>query len=335
MSVVSLLGDQKTHDDFLEKGMNPAVRRSFVRRQRSPTIVKRRYIEQYFFTKLFEVYDINDGHLDERDNALVCQALRQQLPAHDVAIVLAFRSRHVGRRRGAIAVRQCPVFGRQHAVQRRQPRLSHHLEVPGADYFCIAENEVRLDARDRRGDLREMVASAADRLGALPPWSTARQQGLSGLDAEEGFVEVPALAGKVVDRVGAGDGASVNHGSVCGPDLPIEMVGFIGNVVGPRRWRRCGSQRCRACQPGSAHRAPAQVMTGPLGFWRAGASAPGFCVPHPDSVRRIRILCVSSGADAPGPKARRNSLDLPAPWVSLPAGPMRPQPQDPRRRRLP
>jgi sugar/nucleoside kinase (ribokinase family) len=51
-------------------------------------------------------------------------------------------------------------------------------------------------------------------------------------DARDGFFEVPALAGQVVDRVGAGD-AFLSVTSLCAAQgVPMELLGFIGNLVG-------------------------------------------------------------------------------------------------------
>ena len=48
----------------------------------------------------------------------------------------------------------------------------------------------------------------------------------------EGFVEVPAFAGKVIDRMGAGD-AFLSLTALCvAQNAPTEVVGFIGNAVG-------------------------------------------------------------------------------------------------------
>jgi sugar/nucleoside kinase (ribokinase family) len=105
-------------------------------------------------------------------------------------------------------------------------------KYPRADYFCIAENEMRLDARDRRGELRDRVAATARRLGARATAVTRGNKGCLGWSAADGFVEVPALAGKVVDRVGAGDAFLAVTAPCVAQDAPAEVVGFIGNVVG-------------------------------------------------------------------------------------------------------
>jgi sugar/nucleoside kinase (ribokinase family) len=105
-------------------------------------------------------------------------------------------------------------------------------KYPRADYLCITENELRLDARDRRGDLRHMIADLRRRVNCSAVAVTRGDKGCLCYAPSEGFVEVPALATKVVDRIGAGDAFL----SLTAPAWPrrrrMEVVGFIGNVAG-------------------------------------------------------------------------------------------------------
>ena len=53
-----------------------------------------------------------------------------------------------------------------------------------------------------------------------------------GYSAETGIAEVPAFATKVVDRVGAGDAVFAVTSLLAAQNVPMELIGFIGNVVG-------------------------------------------------------------------------------------------------------
>src|SRR5262249_43431747 len=60
----SLLGAVNSQEEFVRSKLPENVEARFLFRRNSPTIVKRRFIEQYFFSKLFEVYEINDAQLE-------------------------------------------------------------------------------------------------------------------------------------------------------------------------------------------------------------------------------------------------------------------------------
>jgi len=103
---------------------------------------------------------------------------------------------------------------------------------PRADYVSLAESEIRLEARDRQGDLRAMILDVARKLGCGRVVVTGGKNGCLCYSADEGFFEVPAFADQVVDRMGAGD-AFLSLTALCvAQKAPMEVVGFIGNAVG-------------------------------------------------------------------------------------------------------
>src|SRR5262249_42693884 len=90
VSLVTFLGGQNSQEGFVNDKLNARIKKRFLHRQNAPTIVKRRFIENYFFAKLFEVYEINDAVVEETDNQELCQALRGQLDGFDVVVVFDF-----------------------------------------------------------------------------------------------------------------------------------------------------------------------------------------------------------------------------------------------------
>jgi sugar/nucleoside kinase (ribokinase family) len=103
---------------------------------------------------------------------------------------------------------------------------------PRADYVCIAEHELRLETRTQNGNIRSQMDITAEKLGCSQFVVTRGRKGCAVCDESGGFVQVPAFAQNVVDRVGAGDAflAITSLASVQGAEN--EILGFIGNVVG-------------------------------------------------------------------------------------------------------
>jgi sugar/nucleoside kinase (ribokinase family) len=119
-------------------------------------------------------------------------------------------------------------------TQSNAGNLGYHTisKYKRADYICIAENEMRLEARDRRGDLEPIMRDLAHQLKCGRIVVTSGKNGCFCYSDFEGFCRVPAFAGQVVDRIGAGD-AFLSLTALCvAQDAPMEVVGFIGNVVG-------------------------------------------------------------------------------------------------------
>lgn len=243
VGLVTFLGTENSQEEFIREKVNKKIEKIFLYRKNSPTIVKRRFIESYFFTKLLEVYEINDGTLDGADDERLCATLSDRLPRYDVVIVVDFG--HGMLSREAIDILCSDARFLAVNAQCNAGNLGYHTisRYPRADYVCLAENEIRLEARDRRGGLREMVLDVSRRLACGRVVVTRGNYGCLCFGKDEGFFEVPALAGHVVDRMGAGD-AFLSLTALCvAQKAPMEVVGFIGNAVGAQAVATVGHQR--------------------------------------------------------------------------------------------
>lgn len=232
VGVVTVLGAERPQEEFIVERMNPKIERFFLYRNNSPTIVKKRFVERYFFTKLLEVYEMNDAAPDAGDSDALCDLLESQVPQYDVVIVIDFG--HDMLSREAIDVLSTKARFLAVNAQSNAGNLGYHSisRYPRADYVCMAENEIRLEARDRRGDLREIVLDVSRRLACGRIVVTRGKHGCLCYSEKEGFCDVPAFATQIVDRVGAGDAFLSITAPCVKQEVPIEVVGVIGNAFG-------------------------------------------------------------------------------------------------------
>lgn len=232
VTLQSWLGDRRSEEAFIRGKLRPNVEPRFLYRTDSPTIVKRRFIEQYFLHKLFEVYEINDAVPLAADSAALVAALQPRLAEFDLVIVAD--SGH-----GMLTPEVVELVCRESrfvaiSTQVGAGDLGYHVasKYPRADYISLAEQELRLEARDRRGDLRPMLERLAAQLQCPRVVVTRGSRGCLGYSPQEGFVEVPAFATRVVDRIGAGDAFLAITALCAVQQAPLELLAFIGNVVG-------------------------------------------------------------------------------------------------------
>lgn len=228
----TILGDSPSREDFIRKALRSNVVSQFTVRPGSPTIVKRRYVEQYFGNKLFEVYEINDDQLDDSVNTAWRESLRERVGEFDVVLVMDYGHGTLS----SSAVKLLTDEARFLIVntQSNAGNLGYHaISTYGrADFVAIAENELRLEARDRRADVRQLIEQLSRRVRAPRIIVTRGKNGCLCFDAEQGFVAVPAFAGQIVDRIGAGDAFLSISGLFVAQGAPLELAGFAGNVAG-------------------------------------------------------------------------------------------------------
>jgi len=232
VGVISVLGKHGGYEDFIQANLRANVEPFFLHQDQVPTIVKRRLVENYFFSKLIEVYEMDDSPLAPSIDDRLVALLEEQAPQYDVVIVVDFGHGMLSKR----AINTICSKARYLAVNTQSNggnRGFHTVSrYPRADYVSLAVAELQLETRDLHTDLHELVEQVAAKLSASRVSLTRGKEGCICYSATEGMADVPAFAGSVVDRMGAGDTFLSITALFAAQGAPNEVVGFIGNVVG-------------------------------------------------------------------------------------------------------
>ena len=232
VGVATMLGADDAQEEFVRDSLNSNVDFRCVYKAKSPTISKRRFVESYLLQKLFEVYEMSDDELDPSQSRELCSILVDIAPSYDVVIVADYGHGMMTSDAIQTVCQKSPFLAVNTQANAGNRGFNTISKYPRADYVSIANHELALDERDRTGDPRDMVMNVSRKLNCDRIVITRGKYGSLCYSADEGFVEVPAFAREVVDRMGAGD-AVLSLTSLCvAQKAPIEIVGLIGNLVG-------------------------------------------------------------------------------------------------------
>jgi len=200
--------------------------------QNVPTIVKKRFLESYPFQKLFEVYVMGEVHEPQAYSAALCEKLSAVVSDYDVVVVADYGHGMLSPEAACLLCEKAKFLAINTQVNAGNTGFNTIAKYGRADYICISEGELRLEARSREKDLREIVEDASRRFSCGRLMITRGERGSLLYSKDEGFSQVPAFTGRVVDRVGAGDAVFAITALCAVQDAPIEVLGFIGNCVG-------------------------------------------------------------------------------------------------------
>lgn len=100
-----------------------------------------------------------------------------------------------------------------------------------ADYIVVDEAELRLAFRDSTTPLHALLGRCHKEWECKIAAVTLGHRGCIVTDGER-TIEVPALADKVVDRIGAGDAFLALTAPLAKLGAPIEAIGLVGNIAG-------------------------------------------------------------------------------------------------------
>lgn len=232
VGLLSMLGDTDSQEDLIAEKLNRSISARFLRRAGSPTIVKRRFLHEYMAVKLFEIYVMRDDPMDEEEERSVCQALEELLPQYDAVVVADYGHGLLGERAISILCDKARFLAVNCQTNAGNRGFNLISKYPKADYISIDEPEARLETRNPRTDLRELIQTIAQRVSCKRVLVTWGKKGCLAYDANLGIVHIPAFAIRTVDRLGAGDAVLALTAPCAALGAPMDQVAFIGNVVG-------------------------------------------------------------------------------------------------------
>ena len=232
VGMVTALGSIDSHEEFILEKIDDKIEAVFLAMQDAPTIVKRRFVEAYPFQKLFEIYVMNGRDHDPAQTRDLCTALDDLLPRYDVVIVTDYGHGLLAPEAVELLCDRSKFLAVNTQVNADNRGFNMVSRYRRADYICVSENEIRLEARSRHRDLKDIMLEVSDKLSCDRILITCGERGCVCYERGQGFAEVPALTGRVVDRTGAGDTVLAVTSLCVAQGAPMELVGLIGNAVG-------------------------------------------------------------------------------------------------------
>lgn len=232
VGLLTFLGEKGEDEKFVRESLSDNVKTMFSYKEDSPTIVKRRFVENYLLQKLFEVYEMNGDELGKEQGMAVCAKLEEIMPEYDVVIVADYGHGMMTPDVIDVLCDKAPFLAINTQSNAGNKGLSTISKYPRADFVSLAGHEILLEERASDRDFKRMILNVSRKLECENVLVTQGKVGNQIYNKSEGYFEVPAFGGQVVDRMGAGD-AVLSLASLCvAQGAPMEVVAFIANVVG-------------------------------------------------------------------------------------------------------
>jgi rfaE bifunctional protein kinase chain/domain len=226
------LGEKETHEQFVRDHLKPSILPYFLYKTGSPTILKRRYVDTYTRAKLLGVYTINDEPLAPRDDEEFCQILEPLLEECHVVIVADYGHGLLTPRAVDLLCSKARFLAVNTQLNAANAGFHTISKYPRADYVCMHEGELRMDARDQRSDVADLVLDLAERIHCKAAMVTRGKTGTLLFDKNDGFFNCPALAESVVERIGAGDAVLAMSSLCVASGVPAAVTSFLSNLAG-------------------------------------------------------------------------------------------------------
>ncbi|MCX5785044.1 MAG: PfkB family carbohydrate kinase [Elusimicrobia bacterium] len=230
VDLVTCLGSVDSKEDYILEHLKPNIKHKFFYRSDTCTVVKRRFVDPVFLTKLFEVSFLEDYNLPDKTISRICRHLEASVGKYDLVLVSDFGHGFIS---GPIAAALSKAKFLAINAQSNSANMGYNLitKYGRADYLCIDEPEVRLAAHNKYGEIKGIIKKLAEHLKSGRASITRGHMGSVNYDKRRGYSECPIFSSKIVDRVGAGDAYLSLTAPLAASGCEMDLVGFVGNAV--------------------------------------------------------------------------------------------------------
>ena len=205
VSVLSFLGEKDEYKSFIEDSIEDNVSLNFLSKSNSPTIVKRRFVDNIDRKKILGVYSINDNALLKSEEDEFIEAFDSHIKEHDLVIVSDYGhgiitpkiAKHISKINKFVSLN----------AQVNAANIGTHNIRKYNDINCLIINatELRHEMRQRDGDIVEMANTLKEMVSAKYITVTQGKKGAMLIKDNEAPVTCPGFAVQVVDKIGSGD----------------------------------------------------------------------------------------------------------------------------------
>ena len=236
VDVITAIGNDAKEEFFIRSHLKPNVNLHLFYYDKAPTIVKKRFVDSAFLSKMFEEYVIDDKPLPELERQIKTHLadVFPQLGYYDLVLVLDYGH-------GLLTSDLIEFICSQEKflavnAQTNAANMGFNLitKYPRANYFCLDDRELRLAFHDNYGGIHSLIEQLARR-ASLPGGISVTRGHLGSLTYDvrnQNFFEVPVLSQMIVDTTGAGDAFLALTAPCVAKGFPMDLVAFIGNVAG-------------------------------------------------------------------------------------------------------
>ena len=231
VTLLTGLGAVDSHEAFIRRKLGSNVEPQFFTFADAPTVTKRRFVDSDL-TKFFEVYFYKENAVFGETEQRICQWLDANIAFYDAVIVPDFGNGFITPAIIEILSTKSRFLGVN--TQINSGNRGYHVihRYPRANFVSLNEPELRLAAHNRNDPLEAVSLQVGERVHSSQLAVTRGTKGVMMHDrVNKTFHNVPALATRVVDRIGAGDAFLSLAGICLAKGIDAQVAAFIGSVA--------------------------------------------------------------------------------------------------------
>ncbi len=206
VNVLSALGEKKDFLKEIKSNLSKKIKCKFFYKKNSPTIIKRRYVDDVSKSKLFGVYNLNDNILSKKEELEFNNYLKNELKKYDLVVVSDYGHGLISKESANIICKHSKFLALN--AQVNAFNIGYHTMKNYIKFntLIINEKEIRHEMRDRISYLNDLIVKLSKEMKIENLIVTRGSDGsILYNNKKRKFIYGEAYASKVIDKIGAGD----------------------------------------------------------------------------------------------------------------------------------
>ena len=206
ITLLSMLGEKKEFLKEVKNSLPKNVKFDYINKKNSPTIVKKRFLDNVSNNKVLGVYKINYDYLTKSDEKIFNRKLKKLISSHDIVVVSDYGHGLISEKSSKFICKKSKYLALN--AQINAANLGYHSmkKYKDFDFFINNETEIRHEMRDIKSKTEILIKKLSSQQNIKNLVVTRGKEGAIIYNKRENkFNTCVAFAETTLDKVGAGD----------------------------------------------------------------------------------------------------------------------------------
>ena len=203
---LTYLGEKVEYLNFIKKKLNNNIFMSYVKKKNSPTIIKKRFLDDVINSKILGLYSLNDDFLNNKEEKNIISKFEKLCKKTDLTILSDYGHGLITKKFANIIKKKSKFVAVNVQINAANHGYHSLKNYRNIDFMIINEKELRHEVRSKSEKIPKLMKFLSKNMNISYLVVTRGSSGALLYNKKNGlFYEVKAYAEKVVDKVGTGD----------------------------------------------------------------------------------------------------------------------------------
>jgi len=194
------MGPENNYKIFINQKLKNI--KKFIYRKKN-TIEKTRYVDEISNSKIIGVYNVEEENINRNK---INTILKKKLKKYDLIVISDYGHGLIDKTTSKIILKEAKKIFVNCQINSNNRGNHTILKYKGARHLIINESELRYEMRDNKTETKNLVRNFSKQYKIDKVFVTQGTQGTLFYDKKSNkYLNVPAIANKIVDKVGTGD----------------------------------------------------------------------------------------------------------------------------------